>query len=80
MFQSYNHPNIITLIDSFDLGQNRFCIVMEPMQCNLRSFIKETSKKKLFKNFKSVVSQLFVALSFIHERGIIHADIKVSFY
>lgn len=74
-----NDPNkefyCISIINSFDIDCHR-CIVLEPVNRNLLTYLYEHEKFSL--NFvKKIAKQLIIGLNFLHETcKIIHTDLK----
>ena len=76
-----NHPHIVRYIESF-VENDTFIIVMEYCEeGDLAHHIKRMSKKKEHFSEDLVLNwflQIAFALRYIHERKILHRDIKTS--
>lgn len=69
-----NHPNIITMLDSFE-EKNEFCVVTEYAQGDLFQVL-EDDKVLPVHQVKRIGIQLVSALYYLHEHRIIHRDMK----
>lgn len=69
-------PNVIALIDTFREDGGKFVLVFPFMPFDLGVVLKEGKFAK--PQIKTWLKDLFSALAFIHEHGIIHRDIKPS--
>ncbi|KAF2625044.1 Mo25-domain-containing protein [Macroventuria anomochaeta] len=69
-------PNVIPLIDAFREDGSRFVLVFPFMPLDLGVVLREGKFAKT--QIKIWLKDLFSALAFIHEHGIIHRDIKPS--
>jgi len=72
-----DHPNIVKLIDICDTKDTLF-IIMELMEGG--ELYDEIVKRKLFteKDASFIMYQLFLALEYLHKRGIVHRDLKLE--
>lgn len=70
-----NHPNIVTVFDVGQMGEDYF-ITMEFIEGE--SFISFIERKKFLSipQFIFVATHLFRALDYAHRKGVIHRDIK----
>lgn len=69
------HPNIISVFDYDEQGDNAF-IAMEYVEgVDLQSFLQKRKRLRL-KDAVRIMKQLLDALEFSHERGVVHRDIK----
>ncbi|RMG38953.1 MAG: serine/threonine protein kinase [Planctomycetota bacterium] len=71
LLASLSHPNIVTLID---VVREKGWLVLELMQGNLRDRL--AGRPMNVKSVRSTLIQCLRALQYLHERGIIHGDIK----
>ncbi len=72
---SLNHPNIVTVFDVGQMGDDYF-ITMEYIEGeNFISFL-ERKKYLSIPQFVFVATHLFKALDYAHRKGVIHRDIK----
>jgi len=71
------HPNVVQLRAIFDTEETLF-IVMDLMKGG--ELYEEIVKRKTFteKDASRIMSQLFSALAYLHERGIVHRDLKLE--
>ncbi|KAF1930313.1 Mo25-domain-containing protein [Didymella exigua CBS 183.55] len=69
-------PNVIALIDTFREDGGKFVLVFPFMPFDLGVVLREGKFAKT--QAKIWLKDLFLALAFIHEHGIIHRDIKPS--
>ncbi|KAH6643871.1 Mo25-like-domain-containing protein [Boeremia exigua] len=69
-------PNVIPLIDTFREDGSRFVLVFPFMPFDLGVVLREGKFAK--PQIKIWLKDIFSALAFIHEHGIIHRDIKPS--
>lgn len=69
-------PNVIPLIDTFREDGSRFVLVFPFMPMDLGVVLREGKFAK--PQIKVWLKDLFSALAFIHDHGIIHRDIKPS--
>ena len=69
-----HHPNIVAFIEAF-FAENKILIVMEYMAGGtLSSLYTEVSMEE--DEIATVCREVLKALAFLHEKGIIHADVK----
>lgn len=73
---SLNHPNIVTLYDMGQVGDNLY-IAMEYIQgATLEDRLHDLGRPMTLVEAAEIVSQLGDALDYAHDRHIIHRDIK----
>jgi len=71
-----HHPNIVTLLGARRLGDGRLALVMELAQgTTLRTVLSQWGPLTAEQTVH-VLRQLASALSYIHQRGIVHRDVK----
>jgi len=77
LLQRINHKNIVKLIDICDTKDTLF-IVMELMEGG--ELYEEIVKRKSFteKDASYIMFQLFSALEYLHEKEIVHRDLKLE--
>jgi len=69
-----NHPGIITMFDCGDAGDNAF-LAMEYVDGKSLQDLMERKRLSVSRVTK-VADQLFAALAYAHEHGVVHRDIK----
>ena len=73
---SLNHPNIVTLYDMGQVGEDLF-IAMEYIQgISLEEHIQKLARPMPLARTIAIISQVADALQYAHQRQIIHRDIK----
>jgi serine/threonine-protein kinase len=73
-----NHPNIVQL-ENLILYPDKGYLVMEYIEGkNLREYMKTVTGPMPFQNAALLISETLNALSYAHEQGVIHLDIKPS--
>ena len=81
VLKSLNHPYIIKYIESFH-DSNLFCIVMEYADCgDMNKLVKSQLKLQIPLREEVILNwfvQLCFAVKYIHERKILHRDLKLS--
>jgi len=72
-----NRRHCVRLLDSFEY-RNHLCLVLEPMDMNLRDVVKKYGKSCgiSLSAVKIYAKQLFIALKHLKRCEVIHADIK----
>jgi len=77
LLQMVDHPNIVKLIDICDTKDTLF-IIMELMEGG--ELYDEIVKRKHFteKDAGFIMYQLFLALEYLHKKGIVHRDLKLE--
>jgi serine/threonine protein kinase len=69
--ESFRHPNIVYIHDAFEVN-HLFYIALERCDTSLRRVMGQPFPDALFFEY---VRQLLVALSYIHDNGLVHADL-----
>ncbi len=69
--------HIIRFLDEFKLGEH-LCVVMEAMHLNLRKLLKTygATQGLSIKAVLSYTQQLLVGLTYLRNKGVVHADLK----
>ncbi len=70
---SLYHPNIVTI---FDIDRDRGWLVMELMQGNLAERLAD--RQMDLTSLRTTIGNCLRVLKYLHERGIVHGDIKPS--
>ena len=69
------HPNVVIIFGAVMSCEEECCIVMELMGCNLQRVLKQHPpmpwEQRLY-----ILVQIASGLSFLHNKGIIHGDLK----
>jgi serine/threonine-protein kinase len=69
--ESYRHPNIIYIHDAFEVN-HLFYIALEKADTSLRAMMNQVfSDELLFE----ITRQLLMALSYLHDNGLVHSDL-----
>ncbi len=70
---SLHHPHIVTI---FDIDRERGWLVMELMQGNLAERLAD--RQMDLTSLRTTIGNCLRVLKYLHERGIVHGDIKPS--
>jgi len=73
ILEELDYEHIVKL---YGPGQTSRIVVLELCECNLISFINEFELD--LKCIRKIMRMLLLALNYIHERGIIHRDVKLG--
>ena len=71
LLASLQHPNIVTI---FDIVRERGWLIMELMQGSLKQRL--AGRQMDLRSLRTAVAHCLRALKYLHERGVIHGDIK----
>lgn len=71
LLASLHHPNIVTI---FDIYRERGWLILELMQGSLKDRL--AGKQMDLRSLRASLAHCLRALKYLHERGIIHGDIK----
>ncbi|KAI9477505.1 kinase subunit of RNA polymerase II carboxy-terminal domain kinase I [Coemansia sp. RSA 989] len=78
LLKELRHPNITQVLDVVPDSGNAIYVVMEYMDYDLSGLISHPQWSPEPAHRKSLMQQLLEGLQFMHERGILHRDIKGS--
>ena len=73
LLASLQHPNIVTI---YDIDRERGWLVMELMQSTLAERI--SGRQIDLRSLRTALAHCLRALKYLHERGIVHGDLKPS--
>ncbi|MFO1065909.1 MAG: protein kinase [Pirellulales bacterium] len=74
-----NHPNVVKLYDTFSEGDLRYFSMELVEGQNIRDWFGSIrSKPDAWQRLRGTLSQAAIAISFLHERGVVHRDVKSS--
>lgn len=73
LLASLQHPNVVTI---YDIVREKGWLIMELMQGNLSE--KAQGRPMDLVGLRTVLAHSLRALKFLHERGIVHGDVKPS--
>ena len=71
LLASLQHPNIVTI---FDIVRDRGWLIMELMQGSLKERL--AGRQMDLRSLRASVAHCLRALKYLHERGVLHGDIK----
>ncbi|MBL8849196.1 MAG: serine/threonine protein kinase [Planctomycetaceae bacterium] len=71
LLASLHHPNIVTI---FDIVRDRGWLIMELMQGSLKQRLE--GRQMDLRSLRASLAHCLRALKYLHERGVIHGDIK----
>lgn len=71
LLASFQHPNIVTI---YDLYRERGWLIIELMQTNLSD--RMSGRPMDVRALKTTIAHCLRALTHLHERGIVHGDVK----
>ena len=78
LLRELRHPSIISYIDSFFADDGDYCIILEFANFNdLQNYIKK-NKNIPEKKVLQIFTQIIMGLQYIHEKGVLHRDIKAA--
>lgn len=71
-----NHPNIVSVLDFFELHSEFFCVMEYIDGMNLRDYIREKAWSISFLDQLAIASKLARIVQALNTAGILHRDIK----
>ena len=74
--------NLFRYFDAWFEGKNRFCILMEYCEDGSLADVLESRNGRHIKDTLILewMIQLGMALKYLHDRNVVHRDVKVSFF
>ena len=78
LLRELRHPSIISLIDSFFSDDGDFCIILEYADAKDLNYFIRNHQNIPEKKVLQIFTQIILALQFIHEKGVLHRDIKAA--
>ena len=72
------HPNIVQILELQECEPNRMCIVMEFVPFDLTVPMEASEIPLQCGEVKCIMYQIVKALMFLHEKNVIHRDVKPS--
>jgi len=75
-----NHPNLVRLYDAFSDGDIRYFSMELVEGRTIRDWFRRlpNTSDNRWSGFRKVLAQLASAIQFLHQRGVIHRDVKCS--
>ncbi|KAH9258089.1 hypothetical protein BASA81_003652 [Batrachochytrium salamandrivorans] len=77
LLRGIDHPNIIKLLETFE-GDKRVILIMDLCRGGTLVSAKGRARLRTEHAVKTVLHQLLQAIKFMHERGVVHRDIKLE--
>lgn len=77
LLRGIDHPNIIKLIETFE-GDKRVILIMDLCRGGTLVSARGRARLRTEHAVKTVLHQLLQAIKFMHERGVVHRDIKLE--
>ena len=78
LLRELRHPSIISLIDSFFSDDGDFCIILEYADAKDLNYFIRNHQNIPEKKVLQIFTQIILALQFIHEKDVLHRDIKAA--
>ena len=76
IMKDLDHPNIVKSFEVFENDENYFISQEYISGCNLRQYLKKNDKPLTEEMIATIMKQLLLALNYLHDKGIVHRDIK----
>ena len=78
LLRELRHPSIISLIDSFFSDDGDFCLILEYADAKDLNYFIRNHQNIPEKKVLQIFTQIILGLQFIHEKGVLHRDIKAA--
>lgn len=76
LLASLSHPNILKFIETFVTENGTICIVTE--YCEGGDLVESSRNNLEFDDIKTIIIQLLLALKYLHDKNILHRDLKLK--
>ena len=79
LIKQLKHPNIIQMYDCH-ISAERAWIIMEICRCDLQTLLKDKGDDLTVDKFINISRQCCAGVAALHERDLVHRDIKINNY
>lgn len=76
IMKDLDHPNIVKCFEVFENDENYFISQEYISGCNLRQYLKRHEGPLPEEIIATIMKQLLLALAHLHDKGIVHRDVK----